>query len=40
MEEAGPGPYLILMNHSSFIDLKIASRIFYPMPYNLSLIHI
>ena len=27
------GPYLILMNHSSFIDLKIVSRIFYPMPY-------
>lgn len=35
MEEAGEGPYLILMNHSSFIDLKIASRIFYPMPYNI-----
>ncbi len=29
------GPYLILMNHSSFIDLKIASRIFYPMPYSI-----
>ncbi len=28
------GPYLILMNHSSFLDLKIASRIFYPMPYH------
>ncbi len=27
------GPYLILMNHSSFIDLKIVSKIFYPMPY-------
>ncbi len=27
------GPYFILMNHSSFIDLKLASRIFYPMPY-------
>ncbi len=27
------GPYLILMNHSSFIDLKIAYRIFYPMPF-------
>lgn len=24
------GPYLILMNHSSFIDLKLASKIFYP----------
>lgn len=29
------GPYLILMNHSSFLDLKIASRIFYPMPYHI-----
>lgn len=27
------GPYLILMNHSSFIDLKIVSKIFYPKPY-------
>ena len=26
-------PCLILMNHSSFIDLKIVSRIFYPRPY-------
>ncbi len=26
-------PCLILMNHSSFIDLKIASRIFFPKPY-------
>lgn len=33
MDKAGKGPYLILMNHSSFIDLEIASRIFYPMPY-------
>ena len=33
MEEAGKGPYLILMNHSSFIDLKIASRLLYPHPY-------
>ncbi|MBQ8295562.1 MAG: 1-acyl-sn-glycerol-3-phosphate acyltransferase [Clostridia bacterium] len=33
MEKAGKGPYLILMNHSSFIDLKIASKIFYPKPY-------
>ncbi|MBR2461100.1 MAG: 1-acyl-sn-glycerol-3-phosphate acyltransferase [Clostridia bacterium] len=29
------GPFLILMNHSSFIDLKIVSRIFFPMPYNI-----
>ena len=28
MKEAGKGPYLILMNHSSFIDLKIASKVF------------
>ena len=28
-------PYLILMNHSSFIDLKIVSKIFFPMPYNI-----
>ena len=28
-------PCLILMNHSSFIDLKIVSRIFYPKPYSI-----
>lgn len=33
MDEAGAGPYLILMNHSSFIDLKIASAMLYPKPY-------
>ncbi len=27
-------PCLILMNHSSFIDLKIASTILYPRPFN------
>lgn len=27
------GPCLMLMNHSSFIDLKIVSKIFYPKPY-------
>ena len=32
-EELPEGPYLILMNHSSFIDLKIVSKIFYPKPY-------
>ncbi len=35
MDKAGKGPYLILMNHSSFIDLEIASRIFYPLPYGI-----
>lgn len=33
MQEAGKGPYLILMNHSSFIDLEIVSKMFYPKPY-------
>ena len=33
MEEVGDEPCLILMNHSSFLDLKIASRIFFPKPY-------
>ncbi len=28
-------PCLYLMNHSSFIDLKIASRLLYPKPYNI-----
>ena len=32
MEKAGKGPYLILMNHSSFIDLEIAYKIFFPRP--------
>ncbi len=34
MERAGDGPWLILMNHSSFLDLEIASRMI-PMPYNI-----
>ena len=33
MEKTGKGPYLILMNHSSFIDLKIAYRIFFPKKF-------
>ncbi len=28
-------PCLILMNHSSFIDLKISSKILYPKPYSI-----
>ena len=36
MEKIGKNePCLILMNHSSFIDLKIASHIFYPKPYGI-----
>ena len=32
MEEAEGKPCLILMNHSSFIDMKIAYKIFFPRP--------
>lgn len=36
MEKIGKKePCLILMNHSSFIDLKIASRILFPRAYNI-----
>ena len=36
MDEIGRRePCLILMNHSSFIDLKIASRIFFPRRYGI-----
>ena len=31
----GREPCLVLMNHSSFIDLKIASKILYPRKYNI-----
>ena len=32
LERLEEGPCLILMNHSSFIDLEIVNRIFYPKP--------
>lgn len=36
MERLGKGePCLILMNHSSFIDLKIAVSMLYPRPFNI-----
>ncbi len=35
MDKAGKGPFLILMNHSSFLDLEIASKIFFPKRYNI-----
>lgn len=36
MERLGPEePALFLMNHSSFIDLKIAASILYPRPFNI-----
>ncbi len=35
MEQVKNQPCLILMNHSSFIDLMIASRIFYPKRYGI-----
>ena len=34
MDRAGCGPWLILMNHSSFLDLEMASHMI-PMPYNI-----
>jgi len=35
MERAGKGPWLVLMNHSSFLDFEILSRILYPRPYQI-----
>jgi len=35
MDKAGAGPWLILMNHSSLVDLEIVSKIMYPKPYNI-----
>ncbi len=35
MEKVGNQPCLILMNHSSFIDLKIISKIMYPKPFGI-----
>ena len=35
MEKVGKQPCLILMNHSSFIDMEIASAIFYPRPLSI-----
>lgn len=32
MERAGKGPWLVLMNHSSFLDFEIVSRILFPRP--------
>ena len=36
MEKIGKKePCLILMNHSSFVDMEIASRVFFPRPYGI-----
>lgn len=35
MEKAGDGPWLILMNHSSFLDLEMVSKMMYPRTYNI-----
>lgn len=35
IEEMGKGPWLVLMNHSSFIDLEIAHRILRHKPFNI-----
>ena len=33
MEKAGKGPWLILMNHTCFLDLKMAFKLLYPKRY-------
>ena len=35
MDLAGKGPWLILMNHASFLDLEIASKILFPKRYHI-----
>lgn len=35
MKEMGKGPWLVLMNHSSFIDLEIAHKILKSKPFNI-----
>ena len=35
LQRAGKGPWLVLMNHSSFLDFEILSRIMYPKPYHI-----
>lgn len=35
LERAGKGPWLVLMNHSSFLDLEIASKILFPKRYSI-----
>ena len=35
MERAGNGPWLVLMNHSCFLDFEILSRILFPKPYHI-----
>ena len=35
MQRAGNGPWLVLMNHSSFLDFEILSRILFPKPYQI-----
>ncbi len=35
MEEMGKGPWLVVMNHSSFIDLEIAHKILKHKPFNI-----
>lgn len=35
MERAGKGPWLVLMNHSSFLDFEIAAKILWPRPFNI-----
>lgn len=35
MEAAGDGPWLILMNHCSLLDIKMVFKIMYPKPFSI-----
>ncbi|MCR5407778.1 MAG: 1-acyl-sn-glycerol-3-phosphate acyltransferase [Bacteroidales bacterium] len=35
LKRAGKGPWFVLMNHCSFLDFEILSRILYPKPYHI-----
>ena len=35
MEAAGDGPWLIFMNHCSFLDIEIVNKIMYPKPFSI-----
>lgn len=39
LPDKSEGPCLILMNHSSFIDLKIAEKLLYPRPFSIICAH-
>lgn len=35
MEAAGDGPWMIFMNHCSFLDIEMVSKIMYPKPFSI-----